>query len=197
MDGHEIRKQQKMKLIKQSTIELCNKYATKKVTIDEIAQKANVSKVTIYNYFNSKEELISTIFEEIYNSIIENTKKMVCSEGDFLDKINLIVESKIKSLSFFNSDFHEELFFNSNSKAYNAFEESIKKLMFSFFDEGKKQGYIDEEIDNETLYMFSETFNAGLQRVFVKNINFFSSPESLSQLIDVYFHGMIKENKNE
>ena len=198
MDGHEFRRQKKMELIKQATVELCNKYGTKKVTVDDIAKYANVSKVTIYNYFNSKEELISTVVDEIYNSAVEGTRNMIAAEGDFLEKVKIIIESKIKvSFSMLNGDFLDELFYNSNSKAYLSYKESIKKFYFDFYDEGKKQGYIDESIDNEAIFQFSEIFNAGLQKVFKNDRSFFSNPKSFSQLIDLYFYGMIKNSNAE
>lgn len=52
---------------------LFNKYGFKKVTMDEIAREANVTKRTVYSYFSSKEEL----FKCIINEELENMKKIV------------------------------------------------------------------------------------------------------------------------
>ena len=60
---------------------LFNRYGFKKVSMDEIAREAGVTKKTIYMYFSSKEELLKYfIQEEIINmkSIVEEVenKKM-------------------------------------------------------------------------------------------------------------------------
>lgn len=52
---------------------LFNKYGFKKVTMDEIAKQAGVTKRTVYAYFKSKEEL----FQCIINEELINMKKIV------------------------------------------------------------------------------------------------------------------------
>ena len=54
---------------------LFHQFGFKKVSMDEIAKEAGVTKKTIYMYFNSKEELLKYfINEEIKN--MENIVKM-------------------------------------------------------------------------------------------------------------------------
>ena len=53
-NGFERRKERKKTDILQASLNLFIKYGTKKVAISEIAQKAQVSQVTIYNYFENK-----------------------------------------------------------------------------------------------------------------------------------------------
>ena len=58
--------------------ELFHKFGFKKVSMDEIAKEAGVTKKTIYRYFNSKEALLEYfIQEEIQNmkAIVEEVQK--------------------------------------------------------------------------------------------------------------------------
>jgi len=192
MSGHEKRKLQKMGHIVKSTIELCNRYGTQKVTIDEIAEHANVSKVTIYKYFNSKEDLITTVISKIYSDIIKSTAELIDSECDFMEKLNIIMQSKIKSLELFNGDFLKDLFLHPRTESFHTFNTSIKSLMFKFFDEGKKQSYIPTTIDNETLYIYSEIFNAGLQNLITKDASLISNKNLMNSLVHLYFNGLIQ-----
>lgn len=71
--------------------ELFSIYGYKKVSMDEIANKAKVTKKTIYSYFKDKDELFQYfVFEEIENmrQIIEKNEKL---EGSFIDKIHQTV----------------------------------------------------------------------------------------------------------
>jgi len=195
MSGHEKRKQQKMGHIIKSTIELCNRYGTQKVTIDEIAEHANVSKVTIYKYFNSKEDLITTVINNIYSDITKRTAELIDDESDFLEKLNIIMQSKIKSLELFNGDFLKDLFLHPKAESFHSFNTSIKKLMFRFYDEGKNQGYIPTTIGNEALYTYSEIFNAGLQNLITRNSSLISNKDMMNNLVHLYFNGLIQSEK--
>mgnify|MGYP004464534357 FL=1 len=75
---------------------LFNRYGFKKVSMDEIAREAGVTKKTIYMYFSSKEELLKYfIQEEIINmkSIVEEVenKKM-----DFYETVNEAIYKLLK-----------------------------------------------------------------------------------------------------
>jgi len=74
-----------------------------KVTIDEIAAAANVSKATIYKYFQSKEALIDTVVSDIYASILKQT-------------------------SVFKGDFLNALFSDTSSDPFLAFKREVKSL---------------------------------------------------------------------
>ena len=61
MDRFERRKEQKKSNIRQAALELFKTYGFKKVSISDIAHKAGVSPVTIYNHFGSKDELVRDV----------------------------------------------------------------------------------------------------------------------------------------
>ena len=53
--------------------ELFSAYGYKKVSMNEIAEKANVTKKTIYSYFKDKEDL----FKQILSNEMENMKTII------------------------------------------------------------------------------------------------------------------------
>ena len=63
----------KKEQIIQSARELFHQFGFKKVSMDEIAQKAGVTKKTIYMYFDSKEDLLKYFIQEE----IQNMEKIV------------------------------------------------------------------------------------------------------------------------
>ena len=69
---------------------LFTKYGFKKVSMDEIASDAGVTKKTVYTYFSSKEELLKyCIKEELENmrKIIENVESKKLDEKEIADNI--------------------------------------------------------------------------------------------------------------
>lgn len=191
MNGHEKRKLKKMNEIKRTTFELCNHYGIQKVSVDEIAEQANVSKATIYKYFGSKEELIDDVVSDIYGRILNETKEMVGSDTDFLDKLGAIVRSKVQSFAIMQGDFLNEIFSYSNNPIAVKFHQDLKDLMYTFYDQGKEQGYIKKSIDNSVLYHYSELFNEGFQSLYASGRIDTSDREAIGQMIDLYFHGLI------
>ena len=80
----------------ESARKLFRKFGFKKVSMDEIAREAGVTKRTVYSYFDSKEDLLKYfIFEEIKNmkDIIEEIEK---SNDDIFSKINQVIYRLLK-----------------------------------------------------------------------------------------------------
>lgn len=132
---------------------------------------------------------------DIYGRIIDSTKTLIDSDGDFLDKLNGIVGSKIQSLSVMKGDFLNELFSTTNNPVAAKFQEDLKALMYAFFDQGKEQGYISKDIDNQVLYNYSELFNAGFQKLYTSGRIDASDKVTLDQMIDLYFYGLIDKKR--
>lgn len=70
---------------------LISQYGLKKFTIDEIASELRISKKTIYQYFNSKEDIIKEYFDVTINSDEENVRKELDSDKNFIEKIHAII----------------------------------------------------------------------------------------------------------
>lgn len=71
-----------------SAKKLISKYGFKKVSMDEIASDAGVTKKTVYSYFSSKEELLNIIIKEELNKMKKNLEKYEKETGDFFEGIH-------------------------------------------------------------------------------------------------------------
>jgi len=93
VNGFERRKEQKKESIRRAALELFKLYGTKKVSISEIAEKAGVSQVTIYNHFGSKEELVRDTVKKMLLSLMERYQVMMESEQPFLKSTSVCLIS--------------------------------------------------------------------------------------------------------
>ncbi len=66
---------------------LFTKYGYKKVSMDEIAKEANVTKKTIYSYFKDKQELFSYFLNEELMNLKVKIDKNIDSNESYLEKI--------------------------------------------------------------------------------------------------------------
>lgn len=65
-----------------STLDLASKYGLKSLSMSQIADSVGIKKPSLYNHFNSKEELIKEIYEYIRNKSKQNISNFI------LDNIN-------------------------------------------------------------------------------------------------------------
>src|SRR5690554_5735283 len=94
MDGFERRREQKKKDILQAALDLFMKYGTQKVSVSEIAKKANVSQVTIYNYFESKDLLINEVLKYYIDKVWNEQIQILDSDLPFNEKLQTIAFQK-------------------------------------------------------------------------------------------------------
>lgn len=65
-------------------------------TVEEIAQEAEFAVGTLYNFFKSKEELYSRIFENLVREFMEEFEKKVFSESDPRVAIAKLIETQFR-----------------------------------------------------------------------------------------------------
>ncbi|EOR23973.1 MAG: TetR/AcrR family transcriptional regulator [Niallia nealsonii] len=166
MDGFEKRREQKKKSILEAALALFMEYGIQKVSIAEIAKKANVSQVTIYNYFESKDNLVRFVFQYYVDQVWNEQKKVLESDLPFNEKIkNIIFEKGMKadqiSTRFFQ-DFMKD-YASGQSYVEEVYLKEALPLLINLFDEGRKQGVIDSTISNEAILFYLQMFQRYLQ----------------------------------
>lgn len=130
--------------------ELFKNYGFKKVSMDEIARKAGVTKKTVYKYFASKQDLLKFfINEELINmkKIIEDTEK---KNSDFFECVHecifrlLQYKHKRKFLKVILEE-AEVLKDEKITKELSVIDEQIQKYIKEKLKYAVKEKYIDVE----------------------------------------------------
>lgn len=99
----------KKEQIIEAATNLFSKYSYKKVSMDEIAKEANVTKKTIYSYFKDKNDLIKYIITKELQRMKSINDKIDRQDIPFIEKINNLILELID--------------YRTNSKILNAFRE--------------------------------------------------------------------------
>lgn len=118
---------------------LFTKYGFKKVSMDEIASDAGVTKKTVYTYFSSKEELLKyCIKEELENmrKIIENVES---KRLDFMETVHQVIYNLLKYKK--NCKFLKMLFNESELLKNDKLKENLKII------DKEIQNYIRKELE--------------------------------------------------
>lgn len=196
MNGHVRRTFEKKHRIKKTAIDLFNKYSVDKVSVDEIAEKAQVSKVTIYKYFTNKSGLYREVLKMLFDEAAAAMSAVIESNATFPEKLRLLISAKIDSLDYMKGEFVHEIMTHDRqvgNQIVNAFSARMKELMITVFEQGKKEGYVDRRIPNEIAYLYTEIFRAGLQQKSSELEAVVRDRDSFESLINVYFYGLVRE----
>ncbi|TXL65109.1 TetR/AcrR family transcriptional regulator [Cerasibacillus terrae] len=197
MDGFEKRKQQKKEDILNASLTLFKKYGVQRVSVTEIAKKANVSQVTIYNYFGSKNNLAHEVIIFYVDQVWEGYEQLFDSNAPFLDKIKQVIFDKTMEANHINQEFFEYFMKEYTDEGGNNYIEEMytKKALPRFMDlfkEGREQGYINPNISNEAILLYIQIFKEYMQKGDVtKEILPFTE-----ELTKLFFYGIAGKEKD-
>ncbi|KMK75202.1 TetR/AcrR family transcriptional regulator [Alkalihalobacillus pseudalcaliphilus] len=167
MNGFEKRKELKKKNIIEAAFSLYMTYGIQKVSIKEIADQANVSQVTIYNYFESKENLTQIVFKHFVDLAWEEQKQLLDIDLPFKDKVEKIIFTKSDLTEQMTEPFFRDFMLDySSGKSYVEklyIEEGLPRLV-KLFQDGKKQGVVDASISDEAILLYLQMFKEFMQR---------------------------------
>ena len=182
MDGFERKKEQKKWVILQAALELFKVHGFKKVSISDIAHKADVSQVTIYNHFGSKDGLIREVVKTLLLKILDKAREVIREDKPFPGKLEAIVFDKTKMAS----EYHGELMqtaVQSDPEMRNWIESwwqgDVRQVTIDLIEEGKRQGYINQQQSEEAIVLYLDILRRGV----------FASPDLLANIkpdVDLY-----------
>ncbi len=190
MNNFEIRTNKKKSAIIDAAKKLFKDKGFISVSIKEIASKANVSQVSIYNYFGSKDALVGECVSSLMNEILDQAREILHSKMDFKEKL-------VKALSICSDDLNNSFndYFSrealKDSALLKLLTESLTKeklkLYKEYIDIGKKEGIIDKSLSTETILKL-------LEIILVNHTDFDNSNVShcyLQELQKILFHGIL------
>ena len=195
MDGFERGKERKRRSIQRAALELFRALGFKKVSINDIASKAGVSPTTIYNHFGSKEELIHDILKQHIEEILARYQEIMRSDRPFPDRMEAIIFAKEAIAQQYSAELIQAAL--SDDPEMKQFLESkyqdISKLINEFYEEGKRQGYIDRELSQEAIMLYFDMVRKGI----AAHGSIFTTPERNARLVreisSMYLYGLMSK----
>lgn len=163
-----------------------------KVTVDEVAKSAGVSKKTIYQYFNSKEDIFWEVMKCRKTEKMDMFQDIYDLDIDFLEKMRLIGYRNAKDLTNAPITFLKDLKINApelSIKIEESRRDSIVKVFEDFYTRGLKENYFRKDIP---IKIVSEMYYAMMNHMFTIAID--SNQHSMEELYDylsmIFFEGV-------
>ena len=127
---------------------LFHKFGFKKVSMDEIAKEAGVTKKTIYMYFGSKEELLKYFIQEEISNMEKIVEKVEAKNLDFFETVNQAIYEILqyrKQQDFLNIIAREAEWLKKPIiiESLSMIDEKIQNYIKNKLQKAKEKGYID------------------------------------------------------
>jgi AcrR family transcriptional regulator len=154
MDKYEIRTNKKKKAIINAALELFREKGYRNTSIKEIASNAGVSQVSIYNYFESKENLVKECAVMLFQDTQDKVLALMSEKKGFKEKLLQAVSLCSKSpydllKEYFSQDALEDKVF------LELFQNGVNRIRLdifsSFIDLGKDEGVINSAISTDSI----------------------------------------------
>lgn len=189
MDGYQRRTEKKKENIRKAAFELFSTYGVEKVSIAEIAKKANVSPVSIYNYFGSKEELTKSVIEEFFNTEMVKFSKILDMDISFPKKVEKILFDRMELTKSISTDFIKSITDPAIQKLIEDWTYKIAMpAMMDLIEQGRKEGYINPQISSESIILYFQIFTEAIQH---PELIVNQSKQSIIDLGELFFYGLI------
>ena len=133
--------------------ELFQRFGFKRITIEEICVKANVSKMTFYKYFPNKNELIKRILNSWLKQIERALEGIGGMDIPFTEKISKLLSLKEESTGKISKEFVAE-YMNSDHDLQNFIKDYYGRSNVFFIDfikRAQEKGDVRRDIKPEFL----------------------------------------------
>ncbi|MCJ2148106.1 TetR/AcrR family transcriptional regulator [Bacillus paralicheniformis] len=191
MNGFEKRALLIKEKIKKTALDMLKTWEPKRIRITDIAKEANVSQVTIYNYFGSKEALLKEVFKDYIDQSISDFEEYMNKDISVKEKIELMILQKreANNQKFALTVVKEVMIEDSEIMDYvkRQYDEKIIPLMLQMIEEGHRTGEISPKITAESFLIFMNMIiehSKTLGEAFEKNRQF------TEEMMHIFFYGL-------
>ncbi|MCY8356651.1 TetR/AcrR family transcriptional regulator [Bacillus haynesii] len=191
MNGFEKRALLIKEKIKKTALEMLKTWEPKRIRITDIAKEANVSQVTIYNYFGSKEALLKEVFKDYIDHSISEFEEYMNKDISVKEKIELMILQKreANNQKFALTVIKEVMIEDSEIMDYvkQQYDEKIIPLMLQMIEEGHRTGEISPKITAESFLIFMNMIiehSKTLGEAFEQNRQF------TEEMMHIFFYGL-------
>ena len=194
MNGFERRKEQKKESIRRAALELFKVYGFKKVSMNDVADKAGVSPVTIYNHFGSKEKLVREVVKALFLNMVGKYREIIDGKGSFPEKLETIIFDKTDIASQFHGELARTLFQNDpEMKQFveTLWQRDVNQLTLDLFEKGRKEGYVNPELSQEALLLYLEILRNGVSANPDLLANIEPNLKFFRELNYLFLHGLV------
>lgn len=176
-----------------TTISMLKTWEPKRLRIADIAREAGVSQVTIYNYFGSKEALISESFKDFVRRAIAEFQEEMHRQQSLKELISYFIFKEKETYSSLPPAVIKEIMVdNRDTYLYvqQEYDEHIMPLMVQMVKEGKASGEISDKVSVRAVLLAIRVYMKSSGEMLDSVAGHEDKETFLEELIHVFFYGL-------
>lgn len=195
MNQYQKTTEKKKQAIIQAALRLFKNKGFKQTSIKSIAEVAEVSPVSIYNYFGSKDNLVTLCVNDLFEEITQQAEDILNSNLDFKTKLDhalaLCQEKMSQQISDYFQDkmVEDSVFSTLLTKAITAKKGDIYR---AYIHLGKAEGLIAEDLSTELILNVMDALN-GMGNQLAHSDNLETEVEQIHQ---IFLYGILGKKKS-
>ena len=195
MNQYQKTTEKKKQAIIQAALRLFKEKGFKETSIKSIAEVAEVSPVSIYNYFGSKDNLVALCVNDLFEEITQQAEDILKSNLAFNTKLDqaldLCQEKMSQQISYYFQDktVRDPAFSSLLTKAITAKKRDIYR---TYINLGKEEGLIARDLSTELILNVMDALNSvGNQLVHSYNLE-----TDVKQIHQIFLYGILGKKKS-
>ena len=162
MNQYQKTTEKKKQAIIQAALQLFKEKGFKDTSIKSIAEAAEVSPVSIYNYFGSKDNLVALCVNDLFEEITQQAEDILNSNLDFKTKLDHAFALCQEKMSQQISDYFQDKMVKDpalSSLLTKAITAKKRDIYRAYIELGKKEGLIAEDLSTELVLNVMDALN--------------------------------------
>ena len=194
MNVYERRIERNKERILQATLELFQVHGIKKTTTNDIAQKAGVSPATVYNHFGSKGDLVRATVEYFLAATAADFRKIFEGDLPFLEKMGGILLYKSDILGRYQGELMQTIISEDPEIRHlvdSVYLAEIRQMVINFYEEGKRQGYVNQDLSTETIMRYMLIVRSGMAAESILSEDPEHNRKIMQELAPLFLYGIL------
>ena len=195
MNQYQKTTEKKQQAIIQAALRLFKDKGFKQTSIKSIAEAAEVSPVSIYNYFGSKDNLVTLCVNDLFEEITQQAEDILKSNLAFNTKLDQALDLCQEKMSQQISDYFQDktvrdpAFSSLLTKAITAKKRDIYR---TYINLGKEEGLIARDLSTEIILNVMDALNSvGNQLAYNDNLE-----TDVKQIHQIFLYGILGKKKS-
>ena len=162
MNQYQKTTEKKKQAIIQAALQLFKEKGFKETSIKSIAEVAEVSPVSIYNYFGGKDNLVALCVNDLFEEVTQQAEDILNSNLDFKTKLNQAFSLCQEKMSQQISDYFQDKMVEDpalSSLLTKAITAKKRDIYRAYIELGKKEGLIAKDLSTELVLNVMDALN--------------------------------------
>ena len=182
----------KYRYIVETAEELFFKHSAKRVSVEEICRKANVSKMTFYRYFSNKQELAEHIIRLMFEQGSAKLDEVEALEIPFTEKLQIILDYKLELVEKMSSEYIREYV----HLVQGPMAQQWMQRVMQFLQHAQERGEIRADVRPELIMLMADKYSELVDDQRVAQL-YPDYTELTKSLWNMFYYGILPRNNEE